>query len=249
MKQGKRANRLHTNRRSGFTLIESLVVVAIIAILAALLAPGLRAAQERAKSAYCMSNLKQLATAGTSFAGDHDDRYPRYDYKNDVWNAPGRQMLPYLNDSTKVFICPSDRNHTDPSWWAYTGPGRARFGDPRNSYNYAGRLFGLISHVTPNQAWDDGRESTAIGMVKSPTKCYMWLDNTGDWSGVWWHDHPYDSFGGWWWDSIHLGTDNFAFVDGHVEAIDTTGLIPPPSYKGSTEYTVNGETYTCDPDY
>src|SRR5438552_549627 len=60
--------------RSGFTLIELLVVIAIIAILAAILFPVFAQAREKARTAMCLSNLKQIGLGMMMYAQDYDEQ-------------------------------------------------------------------------------------------------------------------------------------------------------------------------------
>jgi len=61
---------------SGFTLIEALVVIAIIAILAALLLPAVSKAKERTKRIHCASNMKQWGQATFMYLGENADTLP-----------------------------------------------------------------------------------------------------------------------------------------------------------------------------
>ena len=94
-----------------FTLIELLVVIAIIAILAALLLPALSRAKQRAQSARCVSNLRQLNLSLQMYAADHADHdpprrgipywtLPLYAYYGDValLKCPADQRVPTKQD-------------------------------------------------------------------------------------------------------------------------------------------------------
>jgi type IV pilus assembly protein PilA len=104
------------NRR-GFTLIELMIVIAIIAILAAVLIPNFVRARSMAQLAGCKSNLKNIATALEAYSVDHNGHYPSAltqitpNYIRAVPDCPaassdtysGAYTVAFLPDSFEVF--------------------------------------------------------------------------------------------------------------------------------------------------
>ena len=75
----------------GFTLLELLVVIAVIAILAGLLLPALSSAKYHGKNTVCKNNLRQIVTAINGYVADHQ-YFPAYSATNghpygDWWQA------------------------------------------------------------------------------------------------------------------------------------------------------------------
>ena len=134
------------NRRRGFTLVELLMVIGIIAVLISLLLPTLNKAREQARRVKCMANLKQLTWAYLAYAQESRGRIagantgdPVADRSFHDWVATGNtracltlgMLWPYLKNYD-VYKCPNDRinyfhTYSINSW--LDGEGPAAMGD------------------------------------------------------------------------------------------------------------------------
>lgn len=108
---------MNKSRNIPFTLIELLMVIAIIVMLMAILLPSLRNAKESARQSLCRSNLKQCGTAFTLYANDNNDWLPdnRFSWRIPAaWGYDANIISPNYLSSWTVADCPSNFYHRQP---------------------------------------------------------------------------------------------------------------------------------------
>ena len=119
-------------RRSAFTLVELLVVIAVIAILIGLILPAVNAAREAARRTQCISQMRQIGLAFLQYADVHKDRLPPSSHSALAsGQAPwGYALLPFLEGGTAdraarsrsggelnaMYWCPSDAREETRLW-------------------------------------------------------------------------------------------------------------------------------------
>ena len=176
--------------RRSFTLIELLVTITIISLLAAITAPALRDAMNRAKNIKCVSNMRQIHLAIMLYVNDHSGYYPILD-PNGFNNAAfqWRQIELFSNSisTPEVYRCPF-RNSSNglPGEYIYSGTFN---GKPAwTEYKLGDDNYQLM---TNNYPW---------GRQLRPNMVVTIIDNLD-----WLPRHNYDN------------SANLCFGDGHIQ--------------------------------
>jgi prepilin-type N-terminal cleavage/methylation domain-containing protein len=210
--------------KTRFTLIELLLVVAIIGILVTLLMPSLTKARNKARIAVCLSNQRQMSQGTQYYLKDNKERYPfakfsgadgntgRHwvgkkgtagSYSVKVTQRPLNKYLNYTVDGMEVPIasCPME-------------------GDNFRRYNSFGSVYMAAARTNYSDDLDSNSRSLFLSEVNQPTKMVLIGETTG------WHyannpDNKWKAGG-----QFHYPGKpiySFSFIDGHVKDVQLHG--------------------------
>lgn len=206
---------------SAFTLLECLVVIAVLCFLAAIMLPVVNRSREAANRATCQGNLREIGLALRQYAEDHNQRLPARlmgkDSGQGETNSWRRVIGPYLED-TSVFSCPSNEfasiialDNFAPRSYVCNG----------NHTNIGGTAPMALNTF-------DVAEGKTLFRIARPEETILVAEGNTQYSEATVGFAPpvfaNDMFQG------HLGNCNFLFADGHVKAMKPIATGSPKNF-------------------
>lgn len=234
-------------RRAGFTLMELLVVVAVIALLISILLPSLSRAREQGKSTVCLSNMRNLMLATQMYEQSYDGHFPSagYYHGGQANEADKSWIIQLANEYGKqrdMLRCPSDLS----PFWSQPNPDAVGLNGNPDDPNDPGSGFRQTSYASNGYtAYPVGDNEIIYNRrerIRWPSTTIFWAEivGEGEYANA---DHVHPET---WWSNPrqfageqidlerHLKKANYAFVDGHAEslpfeqtyAVDTSTFPP-----------------------
>lgn len=176
---------------TGFTLVEILVVISVVALLMAILLPALAAARSRTQALVCKSNLRQLLIASIGYAAENDGFY--VPAASDMWDSAGLHrwhgvrdaldepfdagrgpLVGYLADG-RVKECPAKMGFVKGEDW------NTNFEQGCGGYGYNMTYIGSRiwqCGINSVQAWKESyARTTRMTEIASPGRTLMFADS------------------------------------------------------------------------
>jgi prepilin-type N-terminal cleavage/methylation domain-containing protein len=224
--------------RRAFTLVELLVVIAVIAILSALLLPVMAGVRGKARRTTCLNNLRQINLGLRMYCDDANDTSPAVadaDFWSESWSSYRALMKGYVgvngpsSPRDKLFACPSDTFYYDLRPVSASVPARGAFAvhaslHAQTNFDYSSYAFNAgISNVFRVYTNTIGVGGRRLSSITEPAKTVMIAEVPALFPYSWHQPGNASTFGA---VTFNNGAVFFpdaknmvSFVDGHVDYI------------------------------